>query len=254
MNITDIINDIKLTEGLNTVSLPYKDPIEVVLAHIIKTSIRTFSRYKPQIKDGYAMMNNLRSPDDASRNIGIYILPESLTSTPVSDAYAEYMSDSVRYTGEDVNINAFTVGSPFVGFGSYYPQDILSATMTGAAINKYAGVTSRPPSSKWLGFNKIQLFDFPKNACVRFIVKCQHDLSGESIPESCVESFMKLAVLDVRRTLYNTLKNINTSGTLNAEIQLKIDDWSGASAERDALLKEWNSNFHYDETDLVQFF
>ena len=80
MNITDIINDIKLTEGLNTVSLPYKDPIEVVLAQIIKTSIRTFSRYKPQIKDGYAMMNNLRSPDDASRNIGIYILPESLTS------------------------------------------------------------------------------------------------------------------------------------------------------------------------------
>jgi hypothetical protein len=252
MNISEVINDIKMVCGLNTIALPYKDSTENVVKEILKTSIRTFSRFKPYIKEGYSERKDLRSPSESAKKESIYYIPEFLTTTHVHYADA-YVASAENQNGE-VTTNAFTVGSPFVGFGSYYPQDILNATGTGAAINKYAGVTSSVPTSKWLGYNKIQLFNFPKNIYVRFVVACDHDLTGETIPESCVESFMELAILDVQRTLYNQLKNMNNVGGAFKEIQLKIDDWSGAEAARKELIDKWTNTFHFDNLDLVQFF
>ena len=252
MNISDVINDIKMSLGLETIALPFNKPTEVVLQEIIKMSVRTFSQFKPQIREGYESIKNLKSHDDVSRKMNIYILPGNLTHTPVQ--YAEAEMASSQYQNAEAATNAFTVGTPFVGFGSYYPQDILNATTTGAAINKYAGVTSRPQTSKWLGYNKIQLFDFPEECLVHFVVKCDHDLSLETIPVSCRESFIELATLDVKRTLFNLLKNMNNVGSAFKEIQLRIDDWSGAEDARNALIERWTNTFHFDEIDLIQFF
>ena len=47
MNISEVINDIKLSESLNTIALPFKEPTEVVLKEILEMSIREFSRFKP---------------------------------------------------------------------------------------------------------------------------------------------------------------------------------------------------------------
>ena len=232
MNISDVINDIKMSLGLETIALPFNKPTEVVLQEIIKMSVRTFSQFKPQIREGYESIKNLKSPVQ----------------------YAEAEMASSQYQNAEAATNAFTVGTPFVGFGSYYPQDILNATTTGAAINKYAGVTSRPQTSKWLGYNKIQLFDFPEECLIHFVVKCDHDLSLETIPVSCRESFIELATLDVKRTLFNLLKNMNNVGSAFKEIQLRIDDWSGAEDARNALIERWTNTFHFDEIDLIQFF
>ena len=148
MNISDCINDIKLSHGLNAIALPFKQPVEVVLADIIKTSIRTFSRFKPWIRECYESRLNLIEKYPGSGDLGIYMLPAAITTTEVFTAAAYYASS--KYQSGEVTSNTFTIGSPFVGFGSYYPQDILNATQTGDAINKYAGVTSRPQTSRWL--------------------------------------------------------------------------------------------------------
>lgn len=252
MNISEVVNDIKLSLGLNTIALPYDKPVELVIQDILQLSVREFSDFKPYIREGYADKESLRSPTEHDKKMDIYILPESLTLTKVKSAEA-YMASSQYQPGE-ATTNAFTVGTPFVGFGSYYPQDILGATMTGAAINKFAGVTSQTPTSKWLGYNKIQLFNFPQKCYLRFVVKCVHDVSLETIPDSCYTSFMELATLDVQRTLYNQLKNMNNVGSAFKEIQLKIDDWSGAEGAQRDLIEKWKGNFHLDDLDLVQFF
>lgn len=253
MNISEVVHDLKLTLGLNTIALPYNDSVENVISNILETSIRTFSRFKPHIKEGYEQYKNLRSPDEISGRVGIFYLPESLTTTHVQYADAYVAPD--KLTNAEATMNAFTTVSPFVGFGSYYPQDIMNATQTGAAINKYAGLTGAVPTSKWLGFNKVQLFNFPKDGWIQFVVKCDHDPSGETIPYSCVESFMKLARLDVQMTLYNQLKNMTNVGGAFKDIQLKIDDWSSAESQRNELIDKWTSTFHLDEVaELVQFF
>lgn len=252
MNISDVINDIKMTLGLETIALPFNKPTEVVLQEIIQVSVRTFSQFKPWIREDYEYIKNLRSPDEKMHKMGIYILPGTITRTPVQ--YAEVEMASSQYQDVNTGGNVFTVGTPFVGFGSYYPQDIVSAELTGAAINKFAGITSRVPTSKWLGYNRVQLFDFPQDAFLKITAKCDHDPSLETIPVSCRESFVELATLDVKRTLYNMLKNMNNVGAAFKEIQLRIDDWSGAEDARNTLVDGWTNTFHVDDLDLIQFF
>lgn len=252
MNISEVANDLKLSLGLNTIALPYQRPVELVIQDILQLTVREFSDFKPYIREGYEDKQNLRSPSELDKKMDIYILPEALTITKVKSA--EAYAASSQFQPSEASTNAFTVGTPFVGFGSYYPQDILSATMTGASINKFAGVTSQIPSSRWLGYNKIQLYNFPQKCYIRFVVKCVHDMSLETIPDSCYTSFMELATLDVQRTIYNNLKNMNNVGSAFKEIQIKIDDWSGAEAAQKELIERWKGNFHLDDLDLVQFF
>lgn len=252
MNMSDVINDIKIRLGLNTIALPFKSPTENVIREILQGTIRTYSQFKPFVREGYYNLGALPSPSETDKKYGIFILPQDLTITPVQ--YAEAFAVSETIVDQEATTNPFTVGSPFVGFGSYYPQDIMNATLTGAAINKYIGVTSNPCTSKWLGFNKIQLFNFPDEAFLKIVVKCDHDPQCETIPISCRESFMELAILDVEIALYNILKNMNNVGSAFKEIQLKIDDWSGAESERKQLIEKWTGTFHYDDIDLISFF
>lgn len=254
MNISDVIKDIKVPSGLKTIALPYKAPIEVVIQDIIKTSVRTFSQFKPQIKECQCERRNLRSANSADEYMGIYFIPPELTTTDVSYCDAYPISSQKLSDTNKVSTNAFSVVSPFVGFGSYYPQDIMNATITGAAVNKFIGVTSSVPTSKWLGCNKIQLINWPKQSFILFIAKCDHELSCETIPTSCRESFIQLATLDVQRTLYNDLKN-QLAGSAFKDIKVEIDKWAGAEDARNALVKEWTESFHLDEIEeLVQFF
>ena len=252
MNISDVINDIKFSQGLNNIALPYNEPVENVIREILKLTVREFSDFKPYVREGYEEKENLYSPTETMKKMGIFILPSSLTITRVKTATA-YAASS-EYQSDEAMTNSFTVGTPFIGFGSYYPQDILNATMTGAAINKFTGVTSQMPTSKYLGYNKIQLFNFPDKCYIKFDVKCEHDMSLETIPDSFYTSFVELATLDVQRTLYNNLKNMQNVGSAFKEIQLKIDEWSGAEAAQKELIKDWTSKFHLDDLDLVQFF
>lgn len=254
MNISDVIKDIKLPNGLKTIALPYKAPIEVVIQDIIKTSVRTFSQFKPQIKECQCERKNLRSPNEHDEYMGIYFIPPELTTTEVSYCDAVPISSQKLSEANKVGVNAFSVVSPFVGFGSYYPQDIMNATVTGAAVNKFIGVSADVPTSKWLGCNKIQLINWPRQSFILFKAKCDHEPNCETIPTSCRESFIQLAKLDVQRTLYNDLKN-QLAGSAFKDIKVEIEKWAGAEDARDALVKEWTESFHLDEVnDLVIFF
>lgn len=252
MNMSDVINDIKIRLGLNTIALPFKESTENVILKILQGTIRTYSQFKPFEREGLYGLKQLKAPSEYERKLGIFILPQDLTITPVQ--YAEAYAVSQTVVDQEVTANPFTVGSPFVGFGSYYPQDIINATLTGASINKFTGVTTNPCTSKWLGFNKIQLFNYPDDSFLKICVKCDHDPMGETIPITCRDSFMQLAILDVEMTLYNLLKNMNNVGGAFKEIQLQISDWSGAESARTALIDKWTESFHLDQIDLIQFF
>lgn len=252
MNISEVINDIKLTQGLNTIALPFDDPVDTVIKKILETTVREYSEFKPYTQECWELRKNLRAPSETAAKIGIYMLPPACTTTPVKTARAEIASS--QFQSDEVTTNTFTVGTPFVGFGSYYPQDILNAQMTGAAINKYAGLSSQLPNSKYLGFNKIQLFNFPDVCFIKFTVERVHDLSLETIPDTCYETFVELATLDVQRTLYNQIKNMQNVGSAYKEIQLKIEDWSGAEQAQKTLMKEWRESFHLDHPEWITFF
>ena len=64
---------------------------------------------------------------------------------------------------DNINVNASSQISPFVGYGAHRQTE--QYTNTGAAINKYNGSTTRVPTSKWCGY--IDNY-FPLNGTVRF--------------------------------------------------------------------------------------
>lgn len=253
MNMTKLIKDIIVLEGLHTIALPFDKPIEIVIQEIMGTAIRTFSHFKPRQKECYEALKNLRSPDELSRKMGVYFIPSVLSTTYVHEAYA-YLAGDLPHSG-DLNISGFTVGSPFVGFGSYMPQDVLDATSTGAAINKYAGITSQPVTSEWLGDNKIRIYDVPQSAMLKFIADVDHDLNGETIEESCVESFKQLALLTVQSSLYKTLIQYQDVGSAYKAIQMKLEQWAGSSDKLESLINQWTETFHCDNiAEEVMFF
>jgi len=252
MNISKLINDIIDEDGLHQLALPYKEPLEVVVQNSIARSVRTFSQFKRQKKEGFYLVEQLKAPTEIEKCRHIYLIPPELTTTTVIDAYG--MCETDQAADSRVNMNTFTVGTPFVGFGAYYPQDILNAQMIGTAINKFSGVTSRLPTVEYKGYNKIQLHDFPRNACLHLIVECEHDESCESIPDSMREAFKELAMYDLETQLYNDLKNNKNVGSGYQQNQIVIEDWSGSKAKKENLLKEWTGTYHCDDTDGIMFF
>ena len=252
MNMTRVINDIKLSQGLQTIALPYKEPIEKVIQTVLESTIRTWSHFKPYKKECYDTIDHLSSPSPIDRKMGIFWLPTALTTTIVHDAFAVLVSNG--YTDFNNSINSYTIGSPFVGFGAYMPQDIVNAVQTGAAINKFLGSTSQPAISEWLGENKIKLINTPEHAVLKFTARVDHDPNGETIPESCVESFKELAVLDVQMHLYNILINMKGVGAAHKSIELPIDRWANAESERKQLLEKWTESFHLDEVEDLMVF
>jgi hypothetical protein len=253
MNITDVVNDIKFSQGLNEIALPYKAPVENVIQEILKITVREWSELKPYIRECETSKELLYSPSEFLKKNDIYILPSDLTITRVKTAWA--VPCSSQYQTQEAMTNTFTVGTPFVGFGSYYPQDITNATMTGAAINKYAGVTSQQPTTRYLGNNRIKFFNFPDRCAIKITAKCYHEPSLETIPDTQYLSFVELATLDVQRTLYNNLKNMENVGSAFKDIQTKIGEWSGAEQAQKDWLKNAKERFHIDDiAELVQFF
>ena len=59
MNLSDVINDIKLRLGLNAIALPFNKPTEIVIREILQGTIRTYSQYKPAEKEGCYHKNAL---------------------------------------------------------------------------------------------------------------------------------------------------------------------------------------------------
>ena len=74
----------------------------------------------------------------------------------------------------------------------------------------------------------------------------EHDKSLASIPETCREEFLKLALLDVKENLYPTLKQYTELSTAIGNINLKLDDWANAEDNRRELMEKWDDTYHLD--------
>jgi len=101
------------------------------------------------------------------------------------------------------------------------------------------------PTFDYLGENKIKLYGYPKTI-LTFKVAAEHDPSGETIEDSCYDSFMELATLDMKTFLYNNLKLYEGIPTAFGQISLKVEDYQSAEADKNALLNDWRDKFHLD--------
>jgi hypothetical protein len=231
---------------LYQVILPFVDPVtkkpkatEQVIHEVLSTlTIPEFSEFVKNEVTGTCHIKDLKCIDARQ---AIYLLPAYLTYCPVKsviDVRLPFRNDR-GLLGYDV---APSLGIPITG------QSVIASQ--GAMM--LAGEMRNEPTFKYLGNNKIQLFGFPK-VIVEFVLGCEHDPNGESIPETCYDSFMELADLDVKDFCWNTLRFYDELPTAFGTIKIQPSQWEGAEDKRKTLLDEWRDKFHVDEESNWKF-
>lgn len=238
MNMSSVISSIKSQLGLYNITLPFKDPVtenpipteNVIRDVLVDTTIPEYSQFVPWKRSGDISVSNLKVVD---KNNSIYMLPAALTTTDVM--YVINVSlpmQNSRGTYGDI--------SPAYGISRS-----VQGVITSMEYMMLAGQMRSEPTFEYLGYNKIRLYGFPKTI-LTFEVACVHEPNGETIEESCRDSFMQLAMLDVQMFLYNNLKYYEELPSAFGNVKLKIEEFQGAGAQRDALLDKWGDTYHLD--------
>jgi hypothetical protein len=231
MNMSRCISSIIIQLGLYNVNLPFKETTENVIQNVLKTTtIPIYSQFVPWMKEDIVSVTALKVVDQKN---AIYMLPATLTTTPVM--YVSNVSmpaQNTRGTYGDI--------APAYGINRS-----AQGVITSQAYMMLAGEMRAEPTFEYLGHNKIKLYGYPK-VFLEFRVACEHDENGESIEASCYDSFMQLAMLDVKMFLYNTLKLYDNIPSAFGNIVLKVEDYQPAESERNSLLEDWRNIFHLD--------
>jgi len=238
MNMSKAISVIKTQLGLYELTLPFKDditgetiPVENVIHEVLSTvTISEYSQFMPWKRTGLAHLGSLEVID---KKYDIYKLPNFLTLTPVMwviNVMPPYLNSRGIYN--DI--------APVGGISRS-----VGGVLTSQAYMMVAGEMRSEPTFNYLGHNQIQLQGYPK-AILEFKLACEHEPNGETIKPSCYDSFMQLALLDVKMFLYSTLKHYNDIPTAFGNINLKIDDLQSAEEARNQLLEEWRNSSNLD--------
>lgn len=234
-----VISHIKLMNGLQAVTLPFIDeitgkpkPTETIIKEIITTAtIPVYSQFVPWRRE-YTV--NLSSLECIDKKNYIYKLPAFLTMTPIM-----YVIDV-----------ELPVRNERGTYGDIAPAYGINRSVTGVATSQaymmVAGEMRSEPSFDYLGEGKIKLYGYPK-CHLNFIVACEHMENGESIEDSCYDSFLELANLDVKIAMYNNLKLLDGIPTAFGNIQLKTEDLQSAESERKEWLEKARDSFHLDQ-------
>ena len=246
MNLSECITQLKTQFALNSISLPLKDditgdpvtPEDAIREVLVNVTIPMYSGFQPWIREVDANVKSLKIVDKKNH---IYMLPWGCCTTKV----IKVITIRMPYT---VNRGTYGDIAPAYGIGQS-----VQGVITSQEMMMLAGLMRAEPTFDYLGENKIRLFGFPMTT-LTFVVACQHEKNGETIEDSCYQSFMELAELDVSMYLYNVLKYFEGMPTAFGNISMKSEEFAGAAAERRQLIKEWNEVFHLDQEDAFAYF
>ena len=233
MNISNVVTRIKLSLGLMAISTPFENIDEVITTIIDDITLPVFSQYNP-VKETVRFNTTELEMIDKTEQYKIFVLPEFKNRNLL------YVFD-VRY--DDACLS---------GFGYYGGGMPL---MTGNIINQTmlanAGASLLNNMMPKLTFHyehprKVWIYNMYSSSKLIFELGFEHDKSLASIPETARESFMELALLDVKMNLYPTMKQYSTINTSLGSIDLKIDDWANAESERKDLINRYDDTYHLD--------
>jgi hypothetical protein len=236
MNMSSVVSSLIQQHGLYYINLPFKDPTEIVVHNILKTTtIPEYSQFVPWTREYTCPTNDLAVID---KKEGIYFLPHFICTTPIMYVSSVEVQKSPHYGA--------------YGDLAYGVSRSVQGVITSQAYSMVVGKLRREPTFEYLGENQIRLHGYPPGN-LTFRVACEHNANGETIPPGCRDSFMELAAWDLKVFLYNNLKGFDGIATAHGTINLKIEEYQGAESERKALLDTWRDTFHLDQVDLIEF-
>lgn len=242
---TTLMQLIRNHTGIYSIKLPLT--LEELYDQVIKIdTIPTFSTYFPLIKQLPVDLNQIRVSNDR----------ESFSSD-VSDIYEIpeiFPKESGRFIIGIEKITWFNdlryqaLQSTYETIESYQALAVAQGAANLASTIEPPFVTDFIPPNRFRVSNGCYYKD-------RVVLHIEVSYSPElfDLPETKRGAFYKLALLDVKRFLFNNLKYWNTVNTAVANMNLMIEDWQSAEADREQLLEKYDNEAFFDRVSCVWF-
>jgi hypothetical protein len=232
MNLSNVVTRIKLKLGLMNLATPVENLDETICTILKDITVPDFSIYCPYKDTMYMEMRDLNRIDKTTE-YQKYLLPE-------------FTARKLLYVF-DVRYNSCRLS----GLGSYADMPMMETgvlrqmLMSNAGMNLYNNIIPKI-TFKYEPPRTLYIYNAYTTTSIVLELGFEHDKSLASIPETARHSFMELALLDVKENLYPTMKQYVELNTALGTINLKIDDWQNAEADRKELLNKWDDTYHLD--------
>ena len=241
MNISKAIKRIKRDIGLYGIALPIENLDELILEILQDTTLPVFSIYCPMEEIVPLDIHQfIKGNKDRGENCDLFILPDNL-----------FIGRELLYV-KDIQYNESYLKNSYIPTSfSVQTPDLIENLMLTNAMKPIADTTVKRITFHYQHPRKVYIYDTLVSSQLILKVAFQHDSSFQSITPTSAESFFKLAELDVKDGLYQTVKHYDGIETAYGRIELKIDDWANAKQEREELIKEWDDSFLLDAVDMI---
>lgn len=233
VNISKLVTRIKLKIGIYGVALPIENLDEIITDIIKDITLPVFSTYCPYEEKLYIDLDKLERLEHTS-SYSSYLLPEfnQRKLLYIKDiSYDDRCLSGIGYWGGDV---------------PYLNGVLLQQTMISNAANNLLRMALPKLNFQFEPPRRVYIYNMIATNSLIFSLMFEHDKNLQTITPTQEESFYKLAVLDVKDNLYGLVKHYNQIQTAYGTIDLKIDDWQNADAERKDLLADWDERYQLD--------
>ena len=236
MNISTVVTRIKLKLGLLAIATPIENLDETILDIINNITLPVFSIYLP-----------LREK--------IVLHTMNLDLLEKTAEYEKYLLPDFRTRKLLYVFDVYYDSSMLSGLGSYGAMpmlqgDIISQLLISNAAKNVGNLFVPKITFHYEHPRTLYLYNMYSSSKVVLELGFQHDKSLASIPDTASESFMELALLDVKENLYPTVKQYTEIQTAVGNINFKLDGWENAESDRKELLNKWDDVYHLDHKNL----
>ena len=243
INISKLITSIKMDLGLVAMATPFDNLDELIREIIVVRTLPVFDEMQPYIVPLQIDTNELdmieRRPEST-----VYKLPDVFGDAQIMMiTHMEPIYDEDRYS-HDYNTSMFSYGVTPCIYG--YQELMLAQAQANMLSSAAKGATFQflPP-------NMIEIFSgYAMGNTYRLSIALSHAENLSTLPATCYGSFLKLATLDVKNYLYNTLIHYENLSTAYGQLSLNIDRWSNAEDDRRTLIEKWEQTYHLDLSNI----
>ena len=242
INISKIISSIKLDLGLVAMATPFDNLDELIREIIVIRTIPVFDELYPYRVPLQIDTNELDMIEKRSEST-VYRLPDVFGDAQIMMiTHMEPVYDENRYS-HDYNTSLFSYGvTPCI----YGYQELMLAQAQANMLSS----ASKGSTFQFIPPNMIEIFTtYAMGNNYRLTLALTHAENLSTIPATCYGSFLKLATLDVKNYLYNTLIHYENLSTAYGQLNLNIDRWSNADDDRRTLIEKWEQTYHLDLTN-----
>lgn len=235
--MSNIITRIKLSLGLMAIATPFENIDETILTILQDITIPDFSLYNP-CRDRLQLKTSDLERLEKTDQYEVYLLPD-------------FKNRKLLYVFDVTYDDSCLSGLGYYGGGMpLMTGNVINQTMLANAGAHLISTMMPKMTFKFEYPRKLYLYNIYSSSSIVLDLGFEHDKSLASIPETCRDSFIQLAMLDVKSNLYPTLKMYSELNTAIGNINLKLDEWSNAESARDELINRWADTYHLDMTPL----